>query len=135
MFHPGRRDTCFLALLAISDDVALVAAGEEPPFRVSLTELDRYWTREAVFFWRDFDDVAGREDTTRTAEWARVQLARLGYGGEAPDSVLRFQRESDLVADGVVGSRTLMTLYSRGEWPRPRLNVDSKAQAAGGGIS
>ena len=32
-----------------------------------------------------------------------------------------FQRNSQLIADVVVGSRTLMTLYSRGSDPRPRL--------------
>jgi hypothetical protein len=135
MFHPARRDTCFLALLGIAGDEATVAAGDEPPFRVSLAELDRYWTRDAVFFWRDFDAVSNGEDTLRTAAWARTQLERLGYGTEVPDSVLRFQRDSDLIADGVVGSRTLMTLYSRGEWPRPRLNAEAPAPASAGGIS
>jgi hypothetical protein len=135
MFHPARRDTCFLALLGIASDEATVAAGDEPPFRVSLAELDRYWTRNAVFLWRDFDAVSSGEDTHRTAAWARAQLERLGYGTAAPDSVLRFQRESDLIADGVVGSRTLMTLYSRGEWPRPRLNAEAPAPASAGGVS
>ena len=133
MFHPARRDTCFLALLGVAGDEATVAVGDEPPFRVSLAELDRYWTRDAVFLWRDFDAVSSGEDTLRTAAWARTQLERLGYGTHGPDSVLRFQRESDLIADGVVGSRTLMTLYSRGEWPRPRLNAEAPAPASAGG--
>ena len=121
MFHPARRDTCFVALLGIAGEEATVALGDEPPLRVSLTELDRYWTRDAVFFWRDFDAVAREADPARTAAWARTQLERLGYGANTPGAVLRFQAESDLIADGVVGSRTLMALYSRGPWPRPRL--------------
>jgi len=127
MFHPGRRDTCFVALLGIDGDAATVALGDEPPTRLSLAEIDRYWTKGAVLFWRDFDGVAGRTDAGRTAAWARAQLERLGYGTDAP-SVRRFQEENDLIADGVVGSRTLMALYSRGPWPRPRL-----ATAGGGG--
>jgi hypothetical protein len=93
-----------------------------------LAELDRFWTRNAVFFWRDFDLVSRRNDPSLVSQWTRDQLGRLGYGAQEPAAVVRFQRESDLIADGVIGSRTLMTLYSRGEWPRPRL----KAPAAAG---
>ncbi|PYQ23542.1 MAG: hypothetical protein DMF79_03535, partial [Acidobacteria bacterium] len=53
MFHPGRRDTCFVALLGLDRDHALVAVGNEPPLRVPLPALDRFWTRDAVFLWRD----------------------------------------------------------------------------------
>jgi general secretion pathway protein A len=129
MFHPARRDTCFVALLGIEGDEAMVAVGDEPPSRLSLAELDRYWTRDAVFFWRDFDAVARQAEPDRTAVWVKAQLERLGYGADTKAAVLRFQQESDLIADGVVGSRTLMALYSRGPWPRPRL------AAAGGGAS
>ena len=129
MFHPARRDTCFVALLGIEGDEAMVAVGDEPPSRLPLAELDRYWTRDAVFFWRDFDAVARQAEPDRTAVWVKAQLERLGYGADTKAAVLRFQQESDLIADGVVGSRTLMALYSRGPWPRPRL------AAAGGGAS
>lgn len=121
MFHPARRDTCFVALLGIAGEEATVAIGDEPPERISLAELDRYWTRDAVFFWRDFDAVARPADSRRTAAWTRTQLERLGYGSDSPGAVVRFQQETELIADGVVGSRTLMALYSRGSWPRPRL--------------
>ena len=121
MFHPARRDTCFVALIGIAGEEATVALGDEPPVQVSLAELDRYWTRDAVFFWRDFDAVAREADPGRIAAWTRAQLERLGYGTDPKASVLRFQQESDLIADGVVGSRTLMALYGRGPWPRPRL--------------
>ena len=129
MFHPARRDTCFVALIGIAGEEATVALGDEPPVQVSLAELDRYWTRDAVFFWRDFDAVAREADPGRIAAWTRAQLERLGYGTDPKASVLRFQQESDLIADGVVGSRTLMALYGRGPWPRPRL-----ATAAGGAL-
>jgi murein L,D-transpeptidase YcbB/YkuD len=35
--------------------------------------------------------------------------------------VTLFQRDQGLVMDGVVGARTLMALYARGEHARPRL--------------
>ena len=60
----------------------------------------------------------------RTAAWARESLARLGYLGRDLDlagAVSRFQRDSELAPDGVIGSRTIMTLYSLGSYYRPRL--------------
>ncbi len=127
MFHPARPDTCYVALLRIEGDEALVATGSSPPSRVALTELDRLWTRQAVFLWRDFDALAGTADPGRTEAWARESLSRLGYLRDAdlPDAVTRFQRDADLAADGRIGARTLMTLYSRGPYPRPRLGGSS----------
>src|SRR5262249_33262439 len=61
MFHPARRDTCFLALLSLDGDTALVAVGDARTLRVPVSALDRLWTRDATFLWRDFDAV-GRGD-------------------------------------------------------------------------
>jgi general secretion pathway protein A len=126
MFHPSRRDTCFLALLGLDGDAALVAVGMDPPFRVAVADLDRLWTHEAIFLWRDFQGLARPEGRARTEAWAKDTLARLGYAGSEADLsavVGRFQRDSALIADGVIGSRTLMTLYSLGPYPRPRLKL------------
>ena len=129
MFHPARADTCYLALLHVDGDDAIVGIGNEPPQRVPLAEVDRLWTRQAVFLWRDFDALAGTGtgDPGRTEAWARESLARLGYLRDADllSAVTRFQRDADLAADGRIGSRTLMTLYSRGPYPRPRLGGTS----------
>jgi hypothetical protein len=123
MFHPARRDTCYLALLRLDGDQAVVAANGSP-LRVPLAEVDRLWTRQAVFLWRDFDAVTPASDPQRTNAWVRQALARLGYPAQEPDlalAVARFQQDADLAADGVIGARTLMTLYSRSQYPRPRL--------------
>jgi general secretion pathway protein A len=125
MFHPARRDTCFVALLRIEGDEGVVSAGAGGPLRVPLRELDRLWTRQALFLWRDFDALGRDGDTARTTAWARESLARLGYLGRDLDlgaAVSRFQRESELAPDGVIGSRTIMTLYSLGRYDRPRLD-------------
>jgi general secretion pathway protein A len=123
VFHPGRRDTCFLALLRLEGPEAVVAGGQGTPLRVPVTDLDRLWTRQAVFLWRDFDSLTTR-DPAKTEAWARENLGRLGYLGQDPDlagAVARFQRDAQLLPDGVIGARTLMSLYSRGAHPQPRL--------------
>jgi general secretion pathway protein A len=123
MFHPARRDTCYLALLRLDGDQAVVAA-EGSPIRVPLSEVDRRWTRQAVFLWRDFDALTPAGDPLRTNAWVRQALARLGYPAPEPDlslAVARFQQDADLAADGLIGARTLMSLYSRSQYPRPRL--------------
>src|SRR5206468_12996982 len=65
MFHPARRDTCYLALLHLEGDQAVVA-WDGSPVRVPLAEVDRLWTRQAVFLWRDFDALAPGADPERT---------------------------------------------------------------------
>jgi general secretion pathway protein A len=125
MFHPGRRDTCYLALLRLEGDQAVVSTGSGAPIRVRVSDLDRLWTRQALFLWKDFDALGAATDPGRTEAWARDALGRLGYIGRDVDlagAVTRFQRDAELAADGVIGSRTLMTLYSLGRYPRPRLS-------------
>ncbi len=123
MFHPARADTCYVALLRIDGDVAVIATGDGPAVRVPLGELDRLWTRQAVFLWRDFDALGAASDAGRTEAWARDRLSQMGYlqDSDLPPAVARVQRDTDLAADGRIGARTLMTLYSRGTYPRPRL--------------
>jgi general secretion pathway protein A len=123
MFHPTRRDTCYLALLRLEGDEAVVAGADGAALRVPVSEVDRWWTRQAIFLWRDFD--LAQSDPDRTAAWAREALGRLGYLGQDPDlpgAVARFQRDAQLTADGVLGNRTVMSLYTRGHYPRPRLS-------------
>ena len=125
MFHPARRDTCYVALVRLENGRALIAQGSGPPLSVSEEELDRLWTRQAVFLWRDFDALGSAADSLRTTTWARESLGRLGYLDSDRDlasAVTRFQRDANLTADGLIGARTLMTLYSRGSYPRPRLS-------------
>ena len=72
MFHPARRQTCFVALLGLR---ATRHGGRWPhgyPLRVSVDELDRLWTRDAVFLWQDFE--RSRSRPRRAAAWARDML-------------------------------------------------------------
>jgi hypothetical protein len=123
MFHPARGDTCFVALVGIDGDVAVIAARAGAPLRVALKEVDRLWTRQATFFWRDEDRLLGAP-AARVSAWTRDALGGLGYsstGAAGADTLSRFQETLDLAPDGVVGSRTLMALYSAQDRPRPRL--------------
>jgi general secretion pathway protein A len=121
MFHPGRKDTCFVALVGLEGDTAIVTLGDRPPLRVPAAQLDQLWTREAIFLWPDEGRLLA--DPRKAEAWARDTLDRLGYmrGPSLALALEEFQRDSQLIADGVVGTRTLMTLYSRGSDARPRL--------------
>jgi general secretion pathway protein A len=123
MFHPARRDTCFLAVVGLDGDAALVAGSGAQPLRVAIKEMDRLWTRQAIFFWRDDEKLVGAP-TDRATPWARAVLEQLGYSSGAADdkeALARFQQAVDLAPDGVLGSRTLMALYSAQDRPRPHL--------------
>lgn len=121
MFHPARRDTCWVGLLAIEGDVAVVAAGGST-VRVPLAELDRHWTRLATFVWRD---EAAEPEATAHAALARLGL--LAGGASLADGVARFQAGQGLAVDGVIGSRTLLALASLHPGPRPRLSTGGGA--------
>jgi general secretion pathway protein A len=126
MFHPSRRATSYVALLRLDGATALVADGRGGSQTVPVGEVDRRWTRQAVFLWRDVEATDAGHDAARTAAFVRASLTRLGYSGAAADlapEVARFQRDSELAADGVIGNQTLMALYSLGLYERPRLQA------------
>jgi general secretion pathway protein A len=124
MFHPARRETCYLALLRISGDTAILGFGTQAPITASLEEVDRLWTRQAIFLWHDVQNIStSPPGEPRVTAWVLAELGRLGYDGRAGLSatVSRFQSDLDLQPDGVIGTRTLVALYSRADMPRPRL--------------
>jgi hypothetical protein len=123
MFHPMRRDTCYVALLGIQGETAVIAAGDGP-IELPLVEVDRLWTRQAVFLWQDFESLGSALEDPRATAWAMTELGRLGYvaRGTGPGATLsHFQRDFDLSPDGILGTRTLMAIYSRGSYTHPRL--------------
>jgi len=128
LFHPSRRDTVFVALTGLNDRGAEVTLGSTPPLQVSTAVLDRLWTRDAVFVWRDANTLGRGRPTARTERFVREALGQLGYPKEAglPDLVGRFQREVELLPDGLLGDRTLMAIYAVTSAPRPRLKTGGK---------
>jgi general secretion pathway protein A len=121
LFHPSRRDTCFVALVRLDQGSAVVAAGDRPDRVVPVRQIDEFWTRDAVVFWPE--DEALRTDAARRTAWARPRLAARGYRGDLPDAVRRFQRDSRLVSDGLLGPRTRMALFAGDPGDRPRLSA------------
>jgi hypothetical protein len=123
LFHPARRDTCFVAVLALGDDTALVLA-DGRRLRVAVAELDRLWTRQALLVWRDHETLAGSPQAALESPFTQQTLARLGYapGRDLAGAVARFQQDLGLAQDGVVGARTLLALYSLGRKDRPHLS-------------
>jgi general secretion pathway protein A len=128
LFHPLRRDTAFVALVALEGPEAQVVVGDAPPLPVSAAALDRLWTREAVFLWRDPAGLVRFAESPQARTFARAALERLGYAGpaELPEIVKRFQRDQELLPDGVIGGRTLMVLCGAGSDPRPRLKAGGR---------
>jgi general secretion pathway protein A len=121
MFHPARRDTCFLALLRLDERSAVVGAGDLPPIEAPLSQVDALWTREAVVWWPEPSDL--RIDQQARKAWARQKLSGLGYAEpELGEAVSRFQESARLVADGLLGPRTRMALFALSPGPRVRLS-------------
>jgi general secretion pathway protein A len=121
MFHPARRDTCFLALIRLDAGEAFVTVGSGPSLRAPAGQIEALWTHEAVLTWPE--DPALRQNRAAIADRARQTLDRLGY--DEPDleaAVKRFQGDASLVVDGVLGSRTRMALFALSSGPRPRLS-------------
>jgi hypothetical protein len=117
LFHPQQRDTCYLALVGVRGDEALVSDGGAA-VSVPLSELERSWTRRAVFVWDESAFAGNRE------RWVRETLGRLGYldgAAQIADAVRRFQEDTEISADGLVGPETLVALYGLGQTERPRL--------------
>ena len=99
-----------------------MAAGDAPPIEAPLSQVDALWTRDAVVFWPEPRAVRRAETHERRGR-ARPCPA-LGYSEpELPAAVTRFQQETDLVADGLLGSRTRMALFARSGTDRPRLGA------------
>ena len=56
MFHPARRDTCYVALLRLEGDEAVVVArGRAAAAGAACPSWTACWTRQAIFLWRDFE--------------------------------------------------------------------------------
>ena len=121
MFHPRRRDTCFVTLVRLGDHAATVSVGDGPPIEAPLEQVDALWTRDAVVWWRE--PAASPSDPNGEA-WARPALAALGHADpELTSAVSGFQQTVGLVPDGLLGPRTRMALFALTPGTRPRLTT------------
>ncbi len=120
MFHPSRRDTCFLALLGLEDETATVTLGDDGPLEVPVSQVDALWTREATLPWPEAREIPS--DPGGRGTWIRDTLAGLGYRADDPAAAVeRFQQDAGLVTDGVAGPRTCLALFALSRSGGPRL--------------
>jgi general secretion pathway protein A len=120
VFHPSRSDTAFLTLVGLGADRALVSLGPGPDETVPLSQVEAFWTHEAILYW---PEPGLARDAAGLVAWAQERLAAAGYV-ERPleEAVRRFQREAGLVSDGRLGPRTRMALFARAGEAHPRLS-------------
>jgi general secretion pathway protein A len=122
LVHPARRGAVWVALAGLEGELALVSV-DGSRTRALASDLDRFWTRQAVFLFRDDARISG-DNSPRAEAWVREALRRAGHpegDGGLPAALAAFQRSAELEADGVLGPRTLLALYSHTGTARPRL--------------
>jgi general secretion pathway protein A len=136
---PGTRESSFVALRSIADDLVTLRVGGET-VRVAPPALDRVWFGDAHVIWRDFEWLGptfGNESKGPHVSRLQRLLTRVGAYGGAPSgvfdarteaAVLGFQRSRRLDPDCRVGRLTRIALYgAAGGYQIPTL--------AGGGTS
>ena len=130
MFHPSRRDTCFVALLRLDERAAVRGRVGRRARRstVPVSQIDALWTRDAVLVWPEPARRCARRASGRRLG-AAARSRRSGYTESGPrgraDAASSGTR--GLVPDGLLGPRTRMALFAhvaRGA---------ARASAAGGG--
>jgi len=131
-----------LALLEVGADEALVMLGGQP-FRTSVADLQEHWSGGYLLFWKPppgYQRELRKGDHGSMVAWliARLELARassLGatdpflFDDRVEAAVLAFQQSLGLVADGIVGPRTLIRLNTATEQRVPLLNQELKGQS------
>jgi general secretion pathway protein A len=123
VFHPSRPGTGWVALLGLGRGSARVFIGPGHEEVVPVSQLEAFWTRNAVVSWPEDPAVVARPG--RLDAWARERLAARGYADASlADSVRRFQEAAGLVSDGLLGPRTRMALFALSATDHPSLNLE-----------
>jgi general secretion pathway protein A len=141
-----------LLLARLEGDGVLVEGLGGEPLRVPASELERFWSGEALVAWRDhagLPPLLGVGDAGPSVRWLQESLAQLGFFAGALDgrfdapteaAVRAFQLNESLPVDGWVGPLTKIRLYERlpGYGAPPRIASAPAAGASfapGGGTS
>ncbi|RJP21667.1 MAG: AAA family ATPase [Candidatus Abyssobacteria bacterium SURF_5] len=138
MFIPQELSPRYVVLARLNSTTGQIFYADAEPADVRLDVLDEFWLRRAFVFWRDFEQVKENlrfGDSGSQVAWLQGGLQSLGlYQGQlsgefdeqTEEAVLKFQRQSGLLLDGIVGPRTKLILYANlKQYPVPRLNGES----------
>jgi general secretion pathway protein A len=122
------------AVTAMNDNSLILQLGTKR-HEVTPAELRDIWFGSYVVIWKmppDYQGTLKRGDRHPSVRWLRSQLESLGsaplqttepvlFDAALQDAVLAFQREERLLADGIVGPATWISLASRLKLPAPAL--------------
>lgn len=135
MFIPQQMKPRYAVLMELRSDTARILYGDGSSLELSLQVLDEFWLRRAFIFWKDFEqpnEILQPGDSGGQVVWLQAALQSLGFYGydltgifndSTEEAVRSFQREKQLLIDGIVGPRTRLVLYAQLErYNMPRLN-------------
>ncbi len=141
LMFPDADGARYALLGGLAGDSYVLELGDRT-VKVDRSYLDEYWLGQAHIIWRDFENLAPTlKHGSIGSRVGRLQemLAEIGFysgpitnvfGDETEAAVAAFQRSRKLFADALVGQFTRIVLYDAlGEYPHPRLVVDSAAAA------
>jgi len=119
---PNAQGTKYLSLSSIKGDVGVF--GSVDKIEMPLSIINSLWTRKAIVFWKDFENLPESFDLGfegKEAVWLQKNLRLLGYfqGREAPlygpktiRAVRKFQRNNNIKDDGKFQTDSKMLVYN-----------------------
>ena len=119
---PNAQGTKYLSLSSIKGDIGVF--GSVDKIEMPLSIINSLWTRKAIVFWKDFENLPESFDLGfegKEAVWLQKNLRLLGYfqGREAPlygpktiNAVRKFQRNNNIKDDGKFQTDSKMLVYN-----------------------
>ena len=134
-YIPEKPLPVYLALIGVEDgDRIVLRSGQGEDIRVSPSELESFWSGDAMLLWKNFLSITGTIPFNDSKDSILILKALLNeivdntlnmdpvYDEKTRQAIINIQRENGLLDDGVVGSLTKIALYNaRGGFPIPHI--------------
>jgi general secretion pathway protein A len=130
---PGKR---FVSLVGVEDEQLVIDPSIAGRKTLSFSEVERYWSGQAVFLWKDSLHLLNGASLGSRADQVKLLQGLLKEAGAYDKSptgvydegtrsaVMDFQASKGIERDGIVGGQTLMLLYrSINRFQVPRLTA------------
>ncbi len=125
-FYPsGSVSPRYLTVVKMNDSEIILKGGQkESVVRVSLGEMDAYWTGTAYILWKNFFNYEGaipRDAPKESVVTLKMLLRDIGFDGikinahydkPAKDAVRAIQEKHGIGIDGIVGAKTKIVIYN-----------------------